>query len=130
MSSLRRGFLCGVRVGEASSPGPRRRDQTVLETFNGSCHATCMDRVSRTCATVVFLQEHKCVTQEEIDRASGQWLEAGWKSALAPGIRTEKGGASGGTGVLVKKHIPVDYLKTQRAKTASLSLAEGQPVAS
>eukprot|EP00973_Karenia_brevis_P062543 8696558-Karenia_brevis.AAC.1 len=87
-----------------------------------------MDRLSRSEAMVAFIQEHKCVTQEEIARASSQWLKAGWKFAYSPGILTAAGGASSGTAVVVRKHIPVDYI-SGAAAIPTFTIIEGRAAA-
>eukprot|EP00972_Heterocapsa_arctica_P039485 5814211-Heterocapsa_arctica.AAC.1 len=61
----------GTRVGEADNPGPRA-EECIVETFNGSCNATCLDRACRTKATILFVQEHKCVDPQATSIASNQ----------------------------------------------------------
>ena len=104
-----------MRIGEASNPGPKKRrprkDELIFETFNGSCNPSCLDRACRTKATILFIQEHKCVESAELDQASSLWLKAGWKAAMGPGLRGENDGPSSGTAVLVRRHIPVDYVQ-------------------
>ncbi len=80
---------------------------SVVETFNGSAWSTARDRMDRTGAKIMCVQELKCLGQEAVNEASQQALHAGWKPALGLALRTTEGYASAGTGVLVRSNIPV-----------------------
>ena len=60
-----------------------------LETFNGSCWATILDRLSRTEAMAVLVQETRIKGQLELEEASGKAFRAGWKMAGGLGIITD-----------------------------------------
>jgi len=92
-------------------------------TVNGSCWRTCLGVLRKTAAVVVFGQELKLTTEDEIIEAQSQALAAGWKALLAPGYRTEQGGRSCGVGVFVRKELGL------RAPKAGHIVSRGRAVA-
>ena len=144
-------FVGGLRVGEASHPGPaaeidnaaegrveirldelvpapaigashtmgagmqsqrrrrgrqRRRNEWIVETANVTCEASGRNRLCKSPADVVCVQEHKKVGSElaEAQRLS---YSCGWKVAYDAALVTEAGGRSGGTGVAVRSWVGV-----------------------
>eukprot|EP00972_Heterocapsa_arctica_P031584 4651891-Heterocapsa_arctica.AAC.1 len=73
----------------------------------------------------MFIQEHKSVDQMAINTASSQWLKAGWKAVMGPGLLGDNGGASSGIAVMVRRNIPVDYIKGP-AGNMTFTIAEGR----
>ena len=60
-----------------------------LETLNSSCWATILDRLSRTEAMAVLVQETRIKGQLELEEASRKAFRAGWKMAGGLGIITD-----------------------------------------
>ncbi len=112
----------GVRIGEASNPGPRAEDGPIdigrcprrpeggglpIATANGTGWVPIRAWLRECRHDILCVQEHRQMHREDVDAASEVAKNIGWKSMWTPAVRSqhEAGEASGGTAIFIRDHL-------------------------
>ena len=78
---------------------------------------------------VAFIQETKIGDREDLKAASDKAYQAGWKMAGGLALTTDKGAASSGTAVMVRKHLEVGEVRQATGVGESFTVVAGRATA-
>ena len=89
-------------TANASGNAQSGADLSVVETTNVTGAASLWEHLARTEAWVVLAQEVKIT---DVERATKRAWQLGWRSLWTPSRKTDEGGLSAGTAILVRRQL-------------------------